>query len=498
MSCSISLLPRSWLERDREPRARPPFRPPKHGLGGSTPDIMRLDAVVIDDKVRAYRSSGLGQVLPPCRGRRSKALPISRISASRKTRGKNDIALVVKRFNLRFAQAKRWRIAATVTQSSSKRSTRDAPFMGPRGSYLRSRPGRLRSLQPARSRPRHCPIEARETLALIRSGGPFPYQKDGSFGIRQSRSAVAARAYASGYREYTVRTSGARDRGARRIIAGRARRSTTIRTITTVRSAGSSINGKAACSVWEGSRAFGRVSRVSRDGSARCNTRRKPRVSRIALSRACVTKASCLPELRATCAFLPGSAATGTRWRLPHGPVVARGRRSRPTVRRRIGPRRGDFGVLADVLSSRRALLGEARPDSFFVPFSSRPAALRLCARSREPGDSVSVLVVVAYAGARRAAARACIARPGFWQSVTGSLDRADEPLQDAAAARSARGNRDRAPSSMSTAWHGRQHRSRFMRAGGTGFAPGVTHNTEHVFGLRACGTRQPVRVSPG
>ena len=63
------------------------------------------------------------------------------------------------------------------------------------------------------------PKEARETLALIRAGGPFPYQKDGSvFGNRESLLPKRERSY---YREYTVRTPGARDRGARRIIAGR-------------------------------------------------------------------------------------------------------------------------------------------------------------------------------------------------------------------------------------------------------------------------------------
>lgn len=63
------------------------------------------------------------------------------------------------------------------------------------------------------------PKEARETLALIRAGGPFPYQKDGSvFGNRESLLPKRERGY---YREYTVRTPGARDRGARRIIAGR-------------------------------------------------------------------------------------------------------------------------------------------------------------------------------------------------------------------------------------------------------------------------------------
>ena len=63
------------------------------------------------------------------------------------------------------------------------------------------------------------PPEARETLALIRAGGPFRYHKDGAvFGNREALLPKRERGY---YREYTVRTPGARDRGARRIIAGR-------------------------------------------------------------------------------------------------------------------------------------------------------------------------------------------------------------------------------------------------------------------------------------
>lgn len=62
------------------------------------------------------------------------------------------------------------------------------------------------------------PPEARETLALIQAGGPFPYRKDGSvFGNREKRLPIRPRGY---YREYTVKTPGARDRGARRIVAG--------------------------------------------------------------------------------------------------------------------------------------------------------------------------------------------------------------------------------------------------------------------------------------
>ena len=64
------------------------------------------------------------------------------------------------------------------------------------------------------------PREARQTLALIRKGGPYPYAKDGTiFGNREARLPRQKRGY---YREYTVRTPGERTRGARRIVAGRA------------------------------------------------------------------------------------------------------------------------------------------------------------------------------------------------------------------------------------------------------------------------------------
>lgn len=63
------------------------------------------------------------------------------------------------------------------------------------------------------------PPEARETIALIRKGGPFPYERDGAaFSNFEKRLPAQARGY---YREYTVRTPGAKDRGACRIVAGR-------------------------------------------------------------------------------------------------------------------------------------------------------------------------------------------------------------------------------------------------------------------------------------
>lgn len=62
------------------------------------------------------------------------------------------------------------------------------------------------------------PREAQHTQALILRGGPFPYSKDGTvFGNRERLLPRKARGW---YREYTVKTPGSRDRGARRIVCG--------------------------------------------------------------------------------------------------------------------------------------------------------------------------------------------------------------------------------------------------------------------------------------
>lgn len=62
------------------------------------------------------------------------------------------------------------------------------------------------------------PPQGRETYDRIRQGGPFPYDKDGVvFGNRERILPAEKRGY---YREYTVKTPGSRDRGARRIVCG--------------------------------------------------------------------------------------------------------------------------------------------------------------------------------------------------------------------------------------------------------------------------------------
>lgn len=62
------------------------------------------------------------------------------------------------------------------------------------------------------------PTEAQAVHRLIHSGGPFAYRNDGVvFGNRERALPSRGRGF---YREYTVATPGARDRGARRIVCG--------------------------------------------------------------------------------------------------------------------------------------------------------------------------------------------------------------------------------------------------------------------------------------
>ena len=62
------------------------------------------------------------------------------------------------------------------------------------------------------------PVEAQSVHRLIHAGGPFVHPKDGAvFGNRERMLPTQGRGF---YREYTVATPGARDRGARRIVCG--------------------------------------------------------------------------------------------------------------------------------------------------------------------------------------------------------------------------------------------------------------------------------------
>ena len=62
------------------------------------------------------------------------------------------------------------------------------------------------------------PDEARDTLRAIKQGGPFAYPRDGV--VFKNYERILPKQPGGYYREYTVKTPGARDRGARRIVCG--------------------------------------------------------------------------------------------------------------------------------------------------------------------------------------------------------------------------------------------------------------------------------------
>ena len=86
-------------------------------------------------------------------------------------------------------------------------------------------------------------------------------------------------------------------------------------------------------------------------------------------------------------------------------------------------------------------------------------------------------------------------ARPGFWQSVTGSLDRADEAYEAAAAREVREETGIQLPSQSLKAWNVAYTFEIYLRWRHR-FAPGVTHNTERLFSARL-NERAPVTVAP-
>jgi len=118
---------------------------------------------------------------------------------------------------------------------------------------------------------------------------------------------------------------------------------------------------------------------------------------------------------------------------------------------------------------------------------------------ARAPKIPQSVLVII-HTSDRQVLLIERADRPGFWQSVTGSKDSLDEPLEDtcvreveeetgiaigsAAVPRAAL--RDWGLRNIYEIYPVWRHR----------YAPGVTHNTEHVFGL-AVAPGTPVRLNP-
>ncbi|GGR97745.1 ribonuclease N1 [Streptomyces aureoverticillatus] len=62
------------------------------------------------------------------------------------------------------------------------------------------------------------PSQAHDTLDLIEQGGPYPYPQDGT--VFQNREGILPQQSNGYYHEYTVKTPGSPDRGARRVVTG--------------------------------------------------------------------------------------------------------------------------------------------------------------------------------------------------------------------------------------------------------------------------------------
>lgn len=84
---------------------------------------------------------------------------------------------------------------------------------------------------------------------------------------------------------------------------------------------------------------------------------------------------------------------------------------------------------------------------------------------------------------------------PGFWQSVTGSLDREDEPLRATAVREVGEETGIDARRHRLTDW-GIENSFEIFAKHRSRYAPGVTHNREHVFSLEVPAAT-PVRLEP-
>ena len=110
------------------------------------------------------------------------------------------------------------------------------------------------------------------------------------------------------------------------------------------------------------------------------------------------------------------------------------------------------------------------------------------------PKLPVSVLVVVHTAGGEVLLLQRA-ARTEFWQSVTGSLDRADEPPADAAL-RELREETGIAAAPAQLQRLNLSYTFEIYPRWRHRFAPGTTHNTEHAFSVQLP-QRVPVTLAP-
>lgn len=109
-------------------------------------------------------------------------------------------------------------VPAAGTTPAAQETARHAPLATSPADSSRPRTPSPSATPSAAPWPSWLPGEALDTLQLIARGGPFPHRQDGA--TFQNRERLLPSQPRGWYREYTVRTPGSRDRGARRIIAG--------------------------------------------------------------------------------------------------------------------------------------------------------------------------------------------------------------------------------------------------------------------------------------
>lgn len=104
----------------------------------------------------------------------------------------------------------------------------------------------------------------------------------------------------------------------------------------------------------------------------------------------------------------------------------------------------------------------------------------------------VSVLVVI-HSPALDILLLERAAHPGFWQSVTGSLEAAETPIEAAVREVAEETGIACKPTDLSD-WR-LSNRFEILPLWRARYAEGVTHNTEHVFSL--CIAAQPIKLAP-
>ena len=155
--------------------------------------------------------------------------------------------------------------------------------------------------------------------------------------------------------------------------------------------------------------------------------------------------------------------------------------------------------TLLDVLRA-VAAYWQAQGLGFFVLFIDPHKTLGLPALYRERGTTVhyklpvSVLVVI-HTPQLDILLLERVTRPGYWQSVTGSLDALDEPLPAAACREVHEETGQQIEAAQLRAWPVVNQFEIFTQWRHR-YAPGTTHNTEHMFSLEVPQSFVPV-LSP-